>query len=106
MTKWREAEALVNGQEYATLDVGRFPAFIRMLWRPRKNIWLSRNLLQHGATSKARLKKHKDKLKDRITKLYRSEKYTVSFFNQTRLVRVTLKKRLNFMPHTKKRGYQ
>ena len=31
--KWREAEALATGQEYATMEVGIFPAFIRMLWR-------------------------------------------------------------------------
>ena len=80
-SKWREAEALATGQEYNALDVGIFPAFIRMLWRTSKNIWLARNLLQHGATPEARLKKQKDKLINRITKLYRSEKHTVSFLN-------------------------
>ena len=101
-TKGGEAEALANGQEYAILDDGSFPAFIRMLLRTSKNKWLARNLLQHEATPEACLKKQKDKLKDRIAKLYRSDKNTVSFLNQTRLFRVTLKNRLNFMPHTNK----
>ena len=81
--KWREAEALATGQEYASLEVGYFPAFIRMLWRTSKNIWKARNLLQHGATPEARLQKQQNILKDRITKLYRSEKHTVAFLNQT-----------------------
>ena len=101
-TKWREAEALATGQEYNTLDVGISPAFIRMLWRTSKNIWLARNLLQHRMTPEAGLKKQKDKLIDRITKLYRSEKHTVSFLNQTRLFKVALHKRLKFKPYINK----
>ena len=84
-TKWRKAEALAKVQEYKLLEVGIFPAFLRMLWKTSKNIWLACNLLQHGETPESRLKKQKDKLTDWITKLYRSEKHMVSFLNQTRL---------------------
>ena len=36
--KWRKAEALVTEQEYTSLEVGCFPAFIRMLWETNKNV--------------------------------------------------------------------
>ena len=100
--KWREAEAATKGYSPDQDSTGIFPAFIRMLWKTSKAIWLARNELQHGATPEARLKKKQLQLKEAITLLY-SQQSTVSFINKTRLFKMNLTTRLQLHPDKNRR---
>ena len=100
--KWREAEAATKVHSYNQDITGIFPAFIRMLWKTSKAIWLARNELQHGATPEARLKKKQLQLKAEITFLY-SQQSTVSFINTARLFKMRLATRLKRHPDKNKR---
>ena len=66
------------------------------------DLWIFDTFLNKCIKIKHVSRETKDKLKEQITKFYRLEQQTISFLNQTRLFRVTLKKRLKCMLHMNK----
>ena len=100
---WRQANVETRGEQYEKSNTGHFPALIKTLWKTARQIWLQRNLLQHGNTPEERAHIRMIKLTHTITKLYRDEQHTVSYLNKKRLSRIRLEKRTTFKLTTNER---
>ena len=95
-TKWGEAQRLYN-VALGKPERKRFMAnLIAEIWTQQYNMWITRNLLQHGETPEDSLQIQRDLINPQVRTAYKN-KHKVSLFNQ-RLFRLDMGRRLSMLP--------